>query len=109
MENPFLKKLLVFYEEDPQDPFNIYALALEYQKTDLFRTETLFRKLLAEHPGYLPTYYHAAQLLADAGKADEARATYEKGIDLARQQANQKTLLELERAYRMFQDDQEDW
>ncbi|GAB3182015.1 tetratricopeptide repeat protein [Telluribacter humicola] len=109
MDNPLLKNLLEFYNEDPHDPFNIYALALEYKKSDIGKSEALFRKLLAEHPDYLPAYYHAAQLFAESGKSEEAHATYKTGIKLAQQQANTKTHQELVRAYRMFQDEEEEW
>lgn len=109
MSNPLLKNLLDFYEEDPHDPFNIYALALEYRKSDSGKAEALFRKLLAEHPDYLAAYYHAAQLFAEVGKSEEAHATYQKGIALAQQQGNSKTHQELVRAYRMFQDEEEEW
>jgi lipoprotein NlpI len=30
-----LEQLHQFLQEDPADPFNLYALAIEYQKTDI--------------------------------------------------------------------------
>lgn len=108
MANARLESLLGFYEEDPHDPFNIYALALEYQKIDLTLAKAYFHKLLDEHPGYLPTYYHAADFFVQLGEVDKADAVYQKGIALAADTRNTKTHQELSRAYRNFLDDQED-
>ena len=109
MNNALLEKLLAFYEEDPTDPFNLYALALEYTKHNRPRAQVLFQQLLREHPTYLPTYYHAAQLFAELEATDLAQDTYERGIALAQQQNNTKTQQELSRAYRSFLDELEDW
>ncbi len=108
MKNARLETLLSFYEEDPHDPFNIYALALEYQKSDLSLAKAHFSKLLAEHPGYLATYYHAAEFFAQLGDIEMADEIYVRGIGLALDQNNVKTHQELVRAYRNFQDEQED-
>jgi hypothetical protein len=58
-----LDTLLQFYKEEPDDPFNIYALAMEYQKTDVKKALDHFALLLQNHDSYLPTYYQAAKLL----------------------------------------------
>jgi len=108
MENALLKNLLSFYEEDPNDPFNVYALALEYSKSDTVKATGFFEVLLTEHPFYLPTYYHAAAfftMLENFGKAEEI---YVKGIALALNQNNTRTHQELLRAYRSFLDELED-
>jgi len=108
MENALLKNLLSFYEEDPDDPFNVYALALEYSKSDTVKAAGFFDVLLTEHPLYLPTYYNAAAfftMLENFGKAEEI---YVKGIALALNQNNTRTHQELLRAYRSFLDELED-
>jgi tetratricopeptide (TPR) repeat protein len=104
-----LQLLLQFYEEDPTDPFNAYALAMEYQNTDAALAQKYFDELLAVHPDYLPTYYHAAALYAALEHFDKAESIYQKGLQLALHQQNTKTYQELQRAYRQFQDEQEDW
>ena len=108
MENTLLEKLLVFYEEDPGDPFNLYALALEYQKHDARKAVAYFDQLLEDFPTYLPTYYHAAQLFGNRGENEKANRTFHKGIELATEQGNAKTQQELVRALRMFEDEQMD-
>lgn len=109
MNSSFLEKLLLFYEEDPADPFNIYALALEYQKFDPLKAVEFFEMLLQKHPEYLPTYYHAAVFFANLEQIEKADLIYKNGIKLAEESGNIKTLGELRRAYRMFLDDQEEW
>lgn len=109
MKTTFLEKLLVFYEENPNDPFNLYALALEYQKHNASKASKLYEELLAEHPEYLPTYYHAAQFFANSEESEKAEAIFKTGIELAKKQQNTKAELELARAYQNFQDEQMDW
>ncbi|CAG4998573.1 hypothetical protein DYBT9275_02027 [Dyadobacter sp. CECT 9275] len=108
MKNNLLENLLTFYEEDPGDPFNIYALALEYLKFDLSRSEALFSRLLKDFPEYLPTYYHAASFYSEQHHTALAEEIYKKGITLALEQKNVKAHQELTRAFRNFLDEQED-
>ena len=108
MENTLLEKLLIFYEEDPGDPFNLYALALEYQKHDASKAAACFDQLLVFFPTYLPTYYHAAQLFSARGENGKASRTFDTGIKLATEQGNAKTQQELVRARRTFEDEQMD-
>lgn len=109
METSFLEKLLTFHKEDPGDPFNLYALALEYQKHDASKASGLYNELLAKHPEYLPTYYHAAQFFGSLEEIERAEAIFKIGIELAKNQQNKKTEQELTRAYRSLQDEQMDW
>ncbi|GAB3998475.1 hypothetical protein GCM10028807_46270 [Spirosoma daeguense] len=109
MNNERIQLLLRFIEEEPNEPFNVYALAMEFLTNQPEQARLYFEQLLTEHPNYLPTYYHAAALFAELEDRDKAAAIYEKGIDLAQKQNNQKTLLELKRARQAFEDDDDDW
>ncbi|WP_031528089.1 hypothetical protein [Dyadobacter crusticola] len=108
MSGTLLNNLLAFYEEDPTDPFNIYALAIEYAKSDAVNAALFFDKLLDEHPGYLPTYYHAGAFFAEIGRVKKAEEIYQKGVELARGQNNAKALRELQGAYNNFLDELDD-
>jgi tetratricopeptide (TPR) repeat protein len=94
-----LQQLLQFYSEDPNDPFNIYALALEFLKTDIKESELFFEKLLNDHEDYVPTYYHAAKFFEQINDRNKAIAVYEKGIAVAKKMNEQKALRELTSAY----------
>lgn len=94
-----IRMLEKFHEEDPADPFNTYALALEYLKHDPKRSRALFEVLLRYHEDYLPAYYHAAKFYQDMGEREEAVRVFEKGIALARKVDDRKALRELKSAY----------
>jgi len=93
-----IEQLQKFLDEDPSDPFNWYALALEYQKSDPDKALTLYEKLLADFEGYIPTYYHAAHLYQQLGKMEKAIHAFEKGIGEARKQNDLKAAKELRSA-----------
>jgi len=94
-----LNQLEEFYKDDPRDPFNIYALALEYQNHDPSRSQALFNMLLLDHENYVPTYYHAAKLAEKQGDYATARKIYEKGMEQCRKLNETKALRELKSAY----------
>ncbi|EOZ98485.1 hypothetical protein A33Q_1139 [Indibacter alkaliphilus LW1] len=98
-----LEMLKSFTEQEPENPFNWYALALEYKELDLDQSIELFSKLLKQFPAYLPTYYQAAEVFADLGKISEANGIYINGIKLAQSQQNNHALRELKNAYQNFQ------
>lgn len=87
-----------YMEENPNDPFNIYALALEYLDLDVKISRSYFDKLLTNHPDYLPTYYHAANLYLEMNNVEEAKKLYNKGIELAEKQGDLNTIKELKNA-----------
>lgn len=106
-DSPRLRQLLAFYEEDPQDPFNLYALALEYQKTDPEQAAWAFGKLLGDFPDYLPAYYQAAHFFAERAVIDQAKRCFERGIELAERTGHEKAQRELRGAYRQWLDEWE--
>lgn len=108
MNSALLTSLLAFYKEDPTDPFNVYALALEYQKYDLEKARFYFDDLLKDHPKYLATYYSAGQFFVNVEEYERAMAVYQVGIELAKGQGNMKTLSELQRAMRSLEDEMEE-
>lgn len=104
-----LEQLRSFYEEEPNDPFNAYALATELLKFDLQAARQLFEELLLKHPTYWATYYHAAALYTSLEEFDLAEQTYQKGIEITTKLQNEKALKELKGAYQMFLDEREEW
>ncbi|UII25212.1 tetratricopeptide repeat protein [Fulvivirga maritima] len=102
MNSPRINQLLKFLKEDPNDPFTLYALATEYRNSDIQKALEYYDILLSQHPDYLPTYYHAANLFIDLEEHDRAESTFEKGIELAKAQNNSLLLRELQNAYNNF-------
>ncbi len=99
MNEARLALLKKYIEEDPNDPFNYYAIATESVLEEPEKTKEYFDFLLEKHLYYLPTYYQAAQLFADFEDYARAESIYKAGIVLAKTQDNQKALRELTTAY----------
>ncbi len=97
-----IEMLKSFAEEEPENPFNFYALALEFIEYDRNSAELYFNKLLEEFPDYLPTYFHAAAFFADKGEILFSKSIYEKGILLAKSQKDEKALKEMKNSFQNF-------
>ena len=90
-----LKLLEQYAREDPNDPFPIYALALEWVNSNPQKAEDLFDKLLKDHADYLPVYYHAGQFFLAAGDKTKAMRILETGIQKTKKTGDSKGLAEL--------------
>ncbi|GAA0894273.1 hypothetical protein GCM10009122_39540 [Fulvivirga kasyanovii] len=108
MNSSRLNQLLDFLKEDPNDPFTLYAIATEYRSSDIEKSRAYYEQLLSDHPDYLPTYYHAAQLYQQLELTPLAKQTFESGIELAKKQENVLSLRELQNAYNelLFEEDE---
>lgn len=91
-----------FAEQEPDNAFNWYGLALEHLEEEPLEALKYFEKLLVEFPNYLPSYYHAANLFAQLGFLDKAGFAFETGIALAQSKNESKTLNELKNSYLNF-------
>ncbi|MDH5476641.1 MAG: tetratricopeptide repeat protein [Cyclobacteriaceae bacterium] len=102
MVNNRLELLLQYLKDEPDDPFNIYAVATEYKNTSPEKAIKYYEILLEKHPTYLPTYYHVAEVYLILEQLEKVEDIYKKGIALA-QQLNERTpLRELQNAYNEF-------
>lgn len=102
MDNNRLELLLQFLKEEPNDPFNIYAVATEYKNAFPEKALKYYEELLEKHPEYLPTYYHVAEVYIELNLTEKIEATYKKGIALAQQLNEPLPLRELQNAYNEF-------
>jgi len=87
-----------FILEDPSDPFNYYALALEYLQTNRLKAAALFDKIMNNYPEYLPVYYTAGTFFAEQPNELKAQEILNKGIELAKSKSDFKALRELQSA-----------
>jgi predicted Zn-dependent protease len=84
-------------EQNPEDAFARYGLALEYSNAgDTESALAQFATLLAKHPDYTAGYFMSAQTLAKAGRADEAKLMLEQGIASAKRTGNDHALSEMQ-------------
>lgn len=95
MNQERLRLLKQFVEEEPEDPFNWYALALEETKQNPKRAAELFEYVLEKHSEYLPVYYHAGNLYLSLGNEEKAKEILLLGVNLAKLKGEQKTMGEL--------------
>ena len=95
-----IEQLQQFLAQSPKDPFLNHALALEYIKLDddIFARK-YFEENLKNDAGYVATYYHLGKLQERMEKTDEAIATYENGMKVAKAAGDMHTYNELQAAY----------
>jgi len=83
--------------ENPKDAFARYGLAMEYSKQgDLDRALAEFSILLEKNPDYTAGYFMAAQALARAERATDAKKMLQDGIAAARRTGNLHAQSEME-------------
>ena len=106
--NPRRVELLNKYIlEEPNNPFNRYALAMEYyEKQPEIAIEQL-NLLLDQFPTYLPTYFKAAHLFWEYEEWNKANKVFLDGIELAKAQKDEKALHELKAAHQNFEIDRD--
>ncbi len=88
--------------EEPQNPFNYYALGLEIKEKDPLEACKMFDYVLSNFPNYLPVYFPAAHFFFELNEWKKAKEIFMKGIDLADFLKEEKALKELKNAYQNF-------
>ena len=88
-----------FLEDNPNDSFSRYALALEYAK--LSQNDDAVRELetvQTRDPAYVATYFQLGQLYQKVGRTHDAEKTFRTGITVAAKAGDEHTRSELEGA-----------
>ena len=99
MTNNRIETLRTMVATNPQDAFARYGLAMEYVKGgDLAAAVTEFEQLLEFNPNYAAGYFHGGQALEKLGRVDDAKALYQKGIQVTTQTGDLHTRSELQAA-----------
>lgn len=84
---------------DPNSSFARYGLAMEYLNGGHFvQAVNEFRSLLQRDESYAAAYFHAGQALEKLSRLEEARAMYEKGIEVTTCKGDSHTRSEIEAA-----------
>lgn len=105
MTNKRIELLLEMLDNTPDDTFLNYALALEYAKEE--RTQEaikLLEKLIKRSKTYVPSYYQLGKLYEQTGNFENAIEIYKKGMAIAEEQKDFKTIGELEEALMIIED-----
>ncbi|MFQ3599278.1 MAG: tetratricopeptide repeat protein [Chloroherpetonaceae bacterium] len=92
-----------FLENDPNDSFSRYALALDYIKLNrLDDAVKEFVHLLTHAPDYTATYYHLGKVYEKQGRVSDAKKIYQTGITLTAQRGEAHANKELREALSML-------
>lgn len=92
-----------FQKDNEDDPFLIYALAMEYAKIKETRlAEKKYQLLIDKHPDYTGTYLHYAALLELLEKYDKANEIYKIGLSKLKELNDEHAWSELNNAYETF-------
>jgi tetratricopeptide (TPR) repeat protein len=85
--------------QNPRDSFARYGLAMEYAKAGQLESAIAeYRALIGFNPDYAAAYFHGGQALEKLGRIEEARQTYEQGIEVTTRTGDQHTRSELQAA-----------
>ena len=86
-----------FLEQNPNDAFARYGLAMEYSRAGEIDTALVeFKKLLEIHPDYIAAYQMSGQMLATAGRYEEAQQMLQSGIEKAARGGNKHAQEEMQ-------------
>ncbi len=92
-----IQMLTQIVNENPNDAFARYGLAMEFSKADDAESAMQhFNRLVELHPDYAAGYFMAAQLLARVGRTDEAKTLLTNGIAAAARSGNDHARGEME-------------
>jgi len=98
-----LATLLTMARDKPNDPFLIFALALEYKSGgNEGESRVYFERLVNEFPDYVPTYYQYGKMEEEKGDLKNAAKLYSIGMEKAKATGDFKTARELQQAIDMM-------
>ncbi|SRR6266516_3801831 len=94
-----LEILQQMVSRDPSNTFARYGLAMEYANSGDWEQALIeFRTLLQHDENYAAAYFHGGQALEKLGEIEQARAMYEKGIEVTTRKGDLHTRSEIEAA-----------
>lgn len=99
MREKRIAKLKQFLEQDPDDSFSRYALALEIAGTgEVEEAVALLEELLHRDPRYVPGYHQLGLLYERVGRREASITILERGIAVASEQGDTHGRKEMQEA-----------
>jgi tetratricopeptide (TPR) repeat protein len=94
-----MEVLKTMLAQNPADAFARYGLAMELVKSGQLEDAVAeFTSLLEHNPNYAAGYFHGGQVLEKLGDLEQARAFYEKGVEVTGRTGDQHARSELQAA-----------
>jgi Tfp pilus assembly protein PilF len=94
-----IRRLAGFLQNNPNDIFTKFALALELLKAgEGIKAKVLFESVLKQDPEYVGVYYHLGKLYQNTGRIEDAERLFKKGIEMADKQGKSRSKSELQEA-----------
>lgn len=101
-----IRQLAGFLQNNPNDTFTKFALALELLKADeSTKAKVLFESVLKQDPEYSGVYYHLGKLYQSSGRNEDAARLFKKGVEIAEKQGKNRTKSELQEALATINDE----
>ncbi len=98
-----LEKML---DQNPDDPFLIYALAREYEaRQSTMQAVLMYEHLVTNYSDYIATYYHYARLLYNGGNRLEGMRLIKQGIEAGTKAKDMHAVGEMKGLLQMWEDD----
>src|SRR5438874_9915020 len=94
-----MTQLQALLARDPNDPFLLYAIALEHKKANHYSEAVQwFGRVLEKDPGYSVAHHQAGLTYEAAGDVEAARSEYRKGIAAAERKGDHHAAEEMRAA-----------
>jgi predicted Zn-dependent protease len=95
-DSPRLEQIQALLRDDPNDPFLLYGLSMEYLSlNDTTAAIKSFQDLITRKPEYVPTYLMLGQTLQRAGRGHEAADVLRLGVKAAKIAGDEHALSEI--------------
>ena len=105
MNEQRFEALKIMLNDNPNDPFALYGLALEYKSDgDLDSAKPLLEKSIQVDPTQIYAYYQLAEVLIGLDEIDSAIDILQQGIEVAEDARDSKAIHELEALLMMVED-----
>ena len=102
--SPRLRQLQQMLQRQPDDPFLLYGVAMEYKKAgESGRALEHFDEVLRRDPNYCYAYYQRAQVHESRGDLEAAKRSLRDGLDAADRSGDAHARSEIEAALSLLE------
>jgi Tfp pilus assembly protein PilF len=101
---PRMRQLEQMLQRQPDDPFLLYGMAMEFKKADEpARALEYFDKVLQRDPNYCYAYYQRGQVHESLGDIESARRSLREGLEAADRAGDGHARQEIEAALALLE------